>query len=797
MKISEQLMDGFVPNPDDNGNIKFKILNYLRYWYLYVLGLILFVGLGYVYILKTTPEYATSTTILVNAVPSNTHNQMGGSDFSQNAVYTDLEGYQPAKTVENEAEILKSKSLMKRALEELNFNVSYFTDENYFRKKEIFGKQSPVVVELIEYDTLAFSNPDLATKFTIIPQSEDGFILENEKETQTMYEYGEEITMPFGIFTVNKSENNPFASPVYIKFNNPYSLPNSYSSRVDVFIVNKLASIIEISITDPVPQKGILVLNKLLEIYNKDALKSKNQTAANTLEFVENQLNNVTSDIREIEEKIENFKKVNRITEISSDAQKYSENSNQYKNQLAEYAIQYDVLISIEEYLIEQQDDYQAVPSSHSIDDQTLLNLINEFNDIQKQRERLLRTNQPNHPLVVDLNDQLKSLRRGILENIKNIKKSVDIAQRNLMARATDLDVQSDKVPAIERQLLEISRQQSIKQEQYQYLVQKKEEAELSLAATTVSSSRIIDPALPGDTPVKPNKILVLAFSVFFGLFIPIGFVYGKTKFDNKIKLKKQVSSRTNIPILGEISKKNNKDFINITESVKTPVAEQFRLIRTNIQFALPNTLTKTILVTSSKSGEGKTFFSMNLAISFALTQKKVIVLEFDLRKPALLDGLKIDQGLGISEYLSDDNISLQDIITKHKDLPETLDIVGCGDIPENPAELILSAKVDFFMEQLKERYDIIIIDTAPVGQIADAYSLSRYADLTSYILRYNYSSLEMVEFLNENYQERKLKNPMIVLNDAKVNMSYGYDYYQKTVKGSKKPKRKTNVVKV
>ncbi|MFO7823132.1 MAG: GNVR domain-containing protein [Cyclobacterium sp.] len=781
MKMSDMLMDDFQPKEVENTDYKYLIMKYLKYWYLYILGVVFCFGLAYVYFQYATPEYPVGATILINGNK--------GSDFSQNAVYSELETYQSVKTVENEAEVLKSVSLMYEAIRKLDLNVSYYVKDNYFRDKEIFGAQLPIKVNLDRYDSAAFFNKDMLTRFKVHVLDENNFQLENEEEKTSNHEFGEKLAFPFGELSIERLKDMEYPSTVIINFNNPYSIPGRYSGKLDVMIVNKLASVVRLSFTDPVPQKGVLVLNNLIDAYNKEAILNKNQTAKNTIDFINEQLDSVTKDLRQIESLVENYKKENKITELSNDAQQYASNFNEGKEQLAEYSIQLDVLTSIENTLMNQQEDYQAVPSSLSIEDQTLMSYITQFNELNRDRERMLRTTQPGSPLIIEKDQQLRTVRRNILENIKNIKSSIEIARNNLLARTTEVEIQSGKVPEIERKLLEINRQQAIKQEHYQYLVKKREEAAMSLAATTVSNSRIIDPAMAGSKPSKPHKMLILGFAFFLGFGGPLGLVFAYYQLNTKIKVKRDVTSKTSISILGEVSHHDKKIPIAISKGVRTPVAEQFRLIRTNLQFALPNKDRKVVLVTSSTSGEGKTFFALNLGVSMSLADKKVVVLEFDLRKPLLLEYLGMTAEMGISDYLQNDSLTISDLIVKSNNLPDNLDIIGCGTLPDDPSELMLLPKVGYFLDKLQEMYDVIIIDSAPVGQVADAFSLSKFSDITTYIMRYNYTTSEMIDFINENKKEKKLKNPVIVLNDAKTKLSYGYDYYQK---GDIKKKKRT-----
>src|SRR5690606_2988719 len=292
--------------------------------------------------------------------------------------------------------------------------------------------------------------------------------------------------------------------------------------------------------------------------------------------------------------------------------------------------------------------------------------------------------------------------------------------------------------------------------------------------ATNVSSSRTIDPAMAGSSPVKPNKIIALGIAVFVGFGLPFGVVFVRYQVSQKLLVRKDVANKTAIPILGEVSHFQMKKPYIINQQDRSPIAEQFRLIRTNLQFSLGSMDKKVILVTSSLSGEGKTFFSLNLGISLSLLDKRVAICEFDLRKPALLKYLHLSSKKGISDYLMNEKISLSEIAIHEHKLHENLTLFGCGRIPDNPAELMLTDRVPLLISQLKEEFDIVIIDSAPVGQVADAFSLSQHADITTYIMRFGDTPAELIDFMDDSHQDNKLINPAIVLNDGKLQGSYG-----------------------
>lgn len=768
MKLSDIMLDGFQEEKSKPLNIKLLIFKYLRYWYLFVIGVTLCLGVAIYKMYYATPQYYISSTLLIRADDT-------GSDFTQNAVYADLENYQTTSVVENEIEILQSASIMRRVLAELDLYNAYFVEEKFGRKREIYGREVPIDVVIHQYDSMGYSKEN-TIKVNLV--DEEGFEIEDANEKKTYFKYGQKIKNFFGEFSIE--QKYPFTADtprtIFIEFNHLDALAGAYSGAIEVEVANKMASVLKISLLDPVPPKGQDIINKLIEVYSKEAVYVKNQIAENTIKFIDEQLKVITADLYEIEARAENYKQANQITNVSAATNSYLNNTSSYQSQISSNAIKIDVLKSIEEYLVQQQDNYQMVPSSLTIDDPTFLNLLSKFNELQRERERMLRTTQPNNPLVLNLNQQLDDLKRSLLENLRQIKNGLEITNRNLQSSNTDISSRAQKVPEIERQLVELTRQQAIKEEHYLYLTKKREESALSLAATTVSNARVIDPATSSNGPVKPNKKLIYAFAFMVGLGLPFGFIFLKDMLNTRVMEKRDIEDHTGVPILGEISHHNTDEILAISEKVKTPVAEQFRLLRTNLQFATVNQPNKVILVTSSRSGEGKTFFSLNLGVSLSMTDKKVVILEFDLRKPALLKKLKLKNDIGLSDYLSSDKYSVDDLLKQTSTAPG-ITLIGCGDIPPNPAELMLSRRMNNLIEELKDRFDVVLIDSAPVGQVADAFALAPFIDQTLYVVRYNYTTKDQIDFIDDIGRKKKLKNPMIVLNDAKMVMGYGYGY--------------------
>src|SRR5690554_474157 len=569
-------------------DIRSLILRYLRYWYLFLIGIILSGTGAWLYLRYSTPEYSISSTLLIK-------DDKKGPTISDNAVFNDLALFQTTNNINNEIQLLKSKGLMRRVLMELDLYTSYYK-EGDIKTTEIYGVNVPVKVIIHQLDS---ASRDVV--YTLSFMGNNQFELQNADGTDnSVHHFGNEIQKPIGKFTIidNRKESDNDNKPIKIRLHNLTRLANSYSSRLNVTPVNKEASVLTISLVDPVPQKGIDIINTLIEVYNKEAVEDKNQIAANTIEFIDERLKFLTTELTEVERNVEQYKKQYDLTNVSSEASLYLQMASDYNQQLAQIEIRLDILNSIQQYLNNQETQFDIVPSSLVFEDQTLNNLVLKFNELQLGRQRMLRTTQATNPLVENMNEQLANLRENILENIKNIQNSLEITKRSLTANSRQFESRIQQIPSIERELLEISRQQGIKESLYLYLLQKREESALSLAAT-VSNSRVIDAATAGGSPVKPKRQLIYLVALGLGFGIPFGFIYIKDLLNDKIQRPRDIELATKTPVLGEISHKKTDELLVVSQDNKSPVAELFRLIRANLQFANAGKANKVILVTS------------------------------------------------------------------------------------------------------------------------------------------------------------------------------------------------------
>lgn len=745
-------------------NLNAIIQKYLRYWYWFLLVLFLSFLCAFIYLRYATPIYSVSSTVLIK-------DDKKAPGVGDNPALQELDIFQSGKSIDNEIEILKGKTLMQRVVKELSLETSYFT-EGRVKTVELYRTTLPIRLIVSRLDSTAFDQSIL-----LHIQDRNTFEVEEADGTLITYKFGQQVKMSYATFTVTAVDQNKLTNKtIEVKFNDLRKVAAHYNENLNVSPVNKQASVLTISLLDPVPQKGIDVINKLVDLYNREEVEDKNIIATNTIRFIDERLKYLVTELSGVERNVEQYKRSNEVTDVSLEAQQYQEQAGDYNKRLADYEIQISVLESLERYLSKPGSHNDLVPSNLSAQDVTLSSLIAKFNELQLERNRILTTVQAESPLVKSINEQLINLRANILENLKNIRKSLVITRDNLKSSSSTFERRIRTVPSIERALLDIQREKSIKEALYSFLLQKREESALSLASS-VSNSRTIDHSMADEVPVKPKRPLVYLLALILGIGFPIGIIYLRDLLNDKIRSADDVPKVSNVPILGELGHHNGVEPLVITKHSRTPISEMFRLIRTNLQFATVGGSNKVMLVTSSMGGEGKTFFSKNLGASLALIGKRVVLLEFDIRKPRLLRSLNIN-GLnpGITNYLISDKLTPADLIQPVGE-EDNLFVIGAGPIPPNPGELLLSNKIQILFSELRETFDYIIVDTSPVGLVADAFSLMSYADTSVYMVRYNYTPKGNLGIIKDIYENKKLKNPMVVLNDAKKENTYGYGY--------------------
>ncbi|GAB3174929.1 GumC family protein [Telluribacter humicola] len=743
--------------PSGRIDLKKSMYRYLRHWYYFLIGLLLALGIGVFLMLFITPKYLIYSTILVRDIDK-------GPDFQAgNPAFQDLGIFNQATSIDNEIEAFRSLSLMERTLKELALYTSYYV-HGIIKKEEIYGSDVPIRVVVRSLKKSAYDED-----ITVTIRDTTRFDL-LDWYGQATYRFGQQIVKPYGTFSIVRNPNATGGfKEVIVRFNNIRKLAVDYNEDLKIAQASKNADVLNLSLLHPLPEKGKDIMSTLIQVYNEDEREDQNRLALSTVQFIDDRLRELTNELTENELQEARFKIQNRVTDVRSEASAYLEESRNYNQQLSTLNTQIQVVESLERYLARSGELYELVPSNLSIEDRALMELIERFNDLQLDRERMLRTQEPTSPLVQNINGQLATLRQSLIENLKIIRRGLEVSRNNIASRARGFQSRISEIPNIERELNDINRQQGVRRDLYVYLLQKREESALYLASTG-SKIRVLDP--PGATlqPETPKKPIVLALALFAGLVIPFGLIMAGSLLSDRVKHQETVERLTAAPILGEISHHRGKRRDILAQKPKSKVAEEFRFIRSKLTAIANNKGKQVVLITSGMNKDGKTFVGVNLGTSLSMAGYRVVMLDFNLReKDDLFTYLGLQPDLGITEFVSTKTLTAENLIKSSPVSPGFyFYLIGSGRVPEQPAELMMNPRIGQLIAQLKEKFDYILIDTPAIGQVADAYSLARYVDVCLYVMRYNHTKREYIATADEIYKEGRFNSTMIVLNDAR-----------------------------
>ncbi len=741
------------------------LIKYLNQWYLFLISAIICLTIAVILINFTTPYYLVSTTLLLD-------DDKKGDGVLKETAFSDLNMFHISKKIENEMQVLRSVNLVKKTLNKLKINTRCFV-VGQFRNKEVYGEQSPLNITVQQIDKNAYSE-----KIHVNILNALTFELSSDKNKEKhKYNFGEAIIMPNYTIVVNKGKGfKNHQNELLLSFINVNELAKSYRDfKLEINTLVKDANILQLSLYDNIPERGVDILTQLVKEYNLEDVAHKNQMAIATIEFIDTRLKYLTNDLGNVERNVQQYKQLNRVTDVRADAQSNLERAEEYKQQLETINVQLGILRAIDVYLSNAGKLVPIVPGTAGLQDGSLLVLINKYNDVQEDYQHLLVSNQPSNPLVINAREKLSTIRQNIAVNINSIRTNLMISKNNLTMNSSRFESRIKTSPEIAQGLQERDREQSVKANLFQYLIQKREETALSLSAI-FPDAKVIDAPNYNSEPAKPKEQFVYLYALLFGLIIPVGFIYAKDTLNNKIDSVTEIEQQTNVKILGELCHTNSKEISAVNGNYRNNITELFRYIRTNLNISNISHQNQVLLVTSSVQGEGKTFTSINLGATLSNIDKRVVVLEFDFRKPDLISKMKLAQALGITDYLNSDYIEIEDII-RPSGISPNLYVIGCGTMVADPGNELLKSKISLLFEELRLKFDYIIIDTSPVALVADAFSLNAYSDATIYVMRYNYTQKSHLSILADIEKNNKLKNLMVILNDGRVDhlKKYGY----------------------
>ena len=762
-------------------NINALLHYYITQWKWFLLSVFFCLSLAFIYIrYYTAPSYQASTTIMLRDEKGTINPEL--NSLSEIGLLGKINN-----NVNNEIEILKSRTLFEKTVKNLNLNLTLLV-RGKILDKELFVNP-PIIVNFSNIKNSFYTS---SFELFFLEQNSDSFTLKNDQNslnsrilltTKKKFRYGELIKTKFGDLTINKSKDRQITfykekRTISIVLSPLDQVVTSFRSRIKILPSITAGGFVNISIVDPVISKSEMFLNKYIEIYNQDAINQKNVIIEKSSDFISKRLKLVTEELDGVEQNVESFKRSNNVLDVESESTRLSQESNEYDRKLEDIDIQLELIPSVIDY-VKKSTNVDLLPNNIISGQSDVSSLINSYNQLINDRNRILKSATVTNPAVIKLEQQINLVKQNLTSSLNRFQNSLKGQKSSLKEDEVNLDEKLIKIPVMERQFKVISRQQKVKEGLYLYLLQKREEAAVYLSAT-ISNARIIDKPKALLIPVSPNKNTIYLVCFVIGLFFPLSVFYLKDLLDNKIKSRFDLQERTKIPFVGDLPKSDAPNEIMKSES-RSSSAEALRIISTNLQFMLSNVIdgqAKTIFLTSTFPKEGKTFVSLNLAATFALTGKKVLLMSMDIRNPKLEEYVILPDDRGVTNYLSSKDLKIEDLILK-QDGFKNFDILPPGIIPPNPAELLMGDKVENLFKYLKLQYDYIIVDTSPVSLVTDTLLLAKYADCFVYLVRANSLEKGMLHIPNTLYRENKLPNMCMLLNDTNPSKgSYGYYGY-------------------
>lgn len=759
-------------------------------WKWFVLSLIICMGAAHIYLRYATPIYQSAAKLLIK------DDEGSGSSFKgSNSIMsaTNLGIISNSNGIDNEMEILKSRTLAQQTVYDLKLYVNY-RHEGKLKDHVLYGDQEVNIDMDLEH--LKKLNAPMNLKITregrnyhvtgsyYVPIDNNSFKPEAVNIDKTFSALPATIGTRVGVVRFTQNGNYMLRDGESLKATMiaPEIAAGKYVGNLNVTESSKTTTIVDLVLNDEIPQRAIDYLKQLAIVYNRQANEDKNEIAVRTEQFINQRLEKINAELGSTEGQLENYKKRNNMVELKTNATQAVANADQYAQKLSEANTQVALLDELTKYMNEPSNRHQPIPSNVGLSDASATSLINEYNKIALQRNQLLHSASENSPTVTPLTAQLDDLNSSIKRAMTQARAGLKIQRNSIAAQAGKYEGQINNTPEQERMLTQIGRQQEVKSGLYLMLLQKREENSISLAATADKGKLIDTPVFTGK--VTPKNSIIMLIALILGLAIPAGILFLLEFFRYKIEGHNDVEKLTNLPIIADVAiaseRAKTKADIVVHENKNNLMEEIFRSLRTNLQFLLKQH-DKVIMFTSTTSGEGKTFIASNVAISFALLGKKVVLVGLDVRKPRLAELFEIDDHHhGITNLLVKDEVNWSDV--KEQIIPsginDKLDILMAGPVPPNPGELVTRESLDQTMEQLKEHYDYILIDTAPVGLVTDTLALGRISNATVYVCRADFTQKASFVLINSLSMEKKLPNMSIVLNGVDLSKKkYGYYY--------------------
>lgn len=751
------------------------IFKYLPYLPLLLLSIAFFLTIAYIKVRYTTQIFKVQSSLLIQ----NDMTSVGGGGANggpKDEKFEELFMTQDQVNLSNEIEVLKSTPVLQRVARDLNLQTAYYSRGNV--RGSLIYPMYPFTLNLI---TKADSTKGLS--FRIILLSADRYTVD---EGKTVYHFGDTLTtgdarlqlirnMGVNIFS--------FASRQFeIDWSPALDVALGLQGQLKVMQINEQATILTLAFEGENPMLGKDVLNNLMAVYDTLQVEDKNRIAANTLRFINDRLFELNDTIRGVQGTLTHFMVENKVFDMENQSKDYLDKMGEAAKMRAEQVVKDSIVNYLLQYIADRNNLHGLVPTNLGIDEPALTQLVYEYNRLTLERDKNVKTSTEANPMIVGMDQTLSKIRAQIIQALLNVRAAYQIAINKLDESEGNINSHVNLLPGKSLGLLNIERRQKIFEDLYSLLSQKGLEISLS-SASTISNSRVLEPAMAGADPVSPDKKSIYTMYLLVGMLLPTGFVLLRELLQDKINGKADVEKYTTAPILGEIGHSEGKQTLVVTQNSRRLISEQFRIVRTNLQYMINKVDKPVIMVTSSFSGEGKSFVSTNMGAVMALSGKRTVIMEFDIRKPKIVSGLDLKRKMGITNYIIG-KAGFNELLIKVNGIDD-LYVIPCGPIPPNPSEILLDARLDELMKEVADNFDVVIMDTAPIGLVSDAITLNRFSNCTLYITRQGYTFRKQLGLVEDLYMNKKLPNLCLLINDVKADGGYyggyyggGYGYY-------------------